>query len=570
MTLRGENRVVVFLILFAAGQVDGQTLIPAECYLDQQGGEINTCKYCHTSNFAGAGNDDIDRQGVFPSPENRFLNMLEPERLDELVPEDGPGDWTAFLAEDNYARVLAERGDAPGMGTGQGRYKYFPDLDPARTDADGFANDGWRAFKWKPTQFGWPKDSGRIQQNWVRMADKFRRNEAGEYDQGIYEQNLELLVQALRGAATRETYFGLGEDEPVVAYQFPLGTEVTHYLYYLNPEQPGMKATRIKEVRWMGKSAARAQEQFDTFGFVSSQEKEFSLTYQEGGPEQAARYGLIYNKDGWDIACFIEDADGSLRPQNQAELTQCIGCHSRRIGAIRDSHWESLQRQLPGDEGWTLQDYQGIVDYYNARLGRAEMAEFFENAHGDASLLPGNPDGSIDFLPDRERAEALNRRYYQIMRTQSFVLGRDPVLENPGFLRDPSTKRLLPEEEQEEWNPELDLGAFDRVPVATAVIEEAGVTLPPGLTLAPNFPNPFNAGTLIRFQLAVAGSVRLTVVDATGRQVRLLADGLRPAGRHEVRWDSRDEGGRRVASGAYFVRLEQGIERQTGKMLRVR
>ena len=569
MPSRGERWVIVLVVLFAVWRVEGQTLIPAECYLDQQGGEINICKYCHTSNFDGAGNDDIDRQGVFPSPDNRFLNMLEPERLDALVSKDGPDDWSIFLAEDNYGQALKERGDVPGLGMGQGRYKYFPDLDPARTGEGGFANDGWRAFKWKPTQFGWPKDSGRIQQNWVRMADEFRRDEAGEYDRGIYERNLELLVQALRGEATRETYYGLAADELVVAHQFPVGTEVTHYLYYLDPEQPGMKATRVKEVRWMGKSVPRESD-IGRFGMALGKEKTFSLAYREGDPDAAAEFGIIYNNDGWDIACFIEDVDGGLRPQNRAELTQCIGCHSRRIGAIRDSHWESLQRKLPGEAGWVLQDYQGIFDYYNAQLDRAEMAEFFENAHGDASLLPGNPDGSIDFLPDRERGMALNRRYYQIVRTQSFVLGRDPVLENPGFLRDPSTERFLPKDEQEEWNPELDLEAFDLVPVATAVRGEAEVAIPSTLILASNFPNPFNASTLIRFHLAAAGPVRLTVVDAAGRQVRLLEDGVRPAGSHDIRWGGRDEVGRRVASGAYFARLEQGEQRQTEKLLLLR
>jgi len=554
-------------MLFAVSQADGQ-LIPPECYLDQQGGAINTCKYCHTSGLAGAGNDDIDRQGAFPSPDNAFLNMLEPERLDALVTEF-PEDWAAFLAEDNYAQALAERGAVPGMGAGQGRYKYFPDLDPAQTSAGGFANDGWRAFKWKPTQFGWPKDSGRIQQNWVRMADKFRRKETGEYDRGIYAQNLDLLVQTLRGEATGEAYFGLAADEPVVAYQFPVGTEVTHYLYYLDPDQPGMKATRVKEVRWMGKSVPRESD-FGRFGMALGREKELSVAYQEGDPDAAAEFGLIYNNDGWDISCFIEDADGSLRPQNRAELTQCIGCHSRRIGAIRDSHWESLQRKLPGEAGWALQDYQGIVDYYNARLGRAEMAEFFENAHGDASLLLGNPDGSIDFLPDRDRAEALNRRYYQIARTQSFVLGRDPVLENPGLFRDPSTSRFLAKEEQEAWNPELDLDHFDLIPGTTAVGGEVDAALPSTLVLAPSFPNPFSTGTLIRFRLAVDGPVRLTVVDAAGRQVRLLADGLRQAGPHEVSWDGRDGVGRQAASGAYFVRLEQEGQQQTGKMLLLR
>ena len=40
-----------------------------------------------------------------------------------------------------------------------------------------------------------------------------------------------------------------------------------------------------------------------------------------------------------------------------------------------------------------------------------------------------------------------------------------------------------------------------------------------------------------------------------GREVRVLQDGPRAAGRHTVRWDGTDGGGRPVASGTYFARL---------------
>ena len=49
--------------------------------------------------------------------------------------------------------------------------------------------------------------------------------------------------------------------------------------------------------------------------------------------------------------------------------------------------------------------------------------------------------------------------------------------------------------------------------------------------------------------------VRLSVVDVLGRETAVLVDGVRPAGRHELRWDGR---GRRGAAptGMYFMRME--------------
>jgi hypothetical protein len=59
--------------------------------------------------------------------------------------------------------------------------------------------------------------------------------------------------------------------------------------------------------------------------------------------------------------------------------------------------------------------------------------------------------------------------------------------------------------------------------------------------------------------------VRLQVFDLLGRRVATLADGEKPAGRHEVSWRSAG-----LASGTYFVRLTAGPEAQTQKIQLVR
>src|SRR5205085_5899947 len=87
---------------------------------------------------------------------------------------------------------------------------------------------------------------------------------------------------------------------------------------------------------------------------------------------------------------------------------------------------------------------------------------------------------------------------------------------------------------------------------ATGVAErEAGLALSAG-------PNPFTQETRVTFTLPSAGLSSLTVLDLQGRRVRALRSGILPAGRQSVAWDGRDEVGRRVPSGLYFVRLETG------------
>lgn len=85
--------------------------------------------------------------------------------------------------------------------------------------------------------------------------------------------------------------------------------------------------------------------------------------------------------------------------------------------------------------------------------------------------------------------------------------------------------------------------------------------LPRALLLAPGRPTPFRSGTTIAYELFSVSSVRLVVYDAQGRSVRRLVDGaVQTPGAYSVPWDGRDEGGRPVAAGVYFYRLESGRE----------
>jgi len=76
--------------------------------------------------------------------------------------------------------------------------------------------------------------------------------------------------------------------------------------------------------------------------------------------------------------------------------------------------------------------------------------------------------------------------------------------------------------------------------------------------LLPNAPNPFNPSTQLRFAVESAGDVSLSVYDARGRLVRDLGTAAYAAGEHAVTWNGRDDRGRAMASGVYFVRLVAG------------
>ena len=92
--------------------------------------------------------------------------------------------------------------------------------------------------------------------------------------------------------------------------------------------------------------------------------------------------------------------------------------------------------------------------------------------------------------------------------------------------------------------------------VGTAVEPIAEGEVPERVELGAAYPNPFTRSTTIRVGLVEAGRVRLAVYDLLGRQVVVLLEGQRSAGRYAVQWDGRDEAGRPVAAGLYLYRLE--------------
>ena len=89
--------------------------------------------------------------------------------------------------------------------------------------------------------------------------------------------------------------------------------------------------------------------------------------------------------------------------------------------------------------------------------------------------------------------------------------------------------------------------------------------------LYPACPNPLATRTSVQFDVGShAGPVVLAVYSITGQLVRRLASEPFDRGRHVVEWDSRDERGRAVSAGVYFVRLEVGDEVRTRKIAVVR
>jgi hypothetical protein len=108
------------------------------------------------------------------------------------------------------------------------------------------------------------------------------------------------------------------------------------------------------------------------------------------------------------------------------------------------------------------------------------------------------------------------------------------------------------------------------------VDEPVPAGIPREYVLMPNYPNPFNPETRIGYGLPEQSEVVIRIYDVTGREIALLAEGLRPAGFHSEVWNGTNRTGQQVASGVYFYVLDaRSVEgnrsvRTSRKMLLVR
>jgi len=122
----------------------------------------------------------------------------------------------------------------------------------------------------------------------------------------------------------------------------------------------------------------------------------------------------------------------------------------------------------------------------------------------------------------------------------------------------------------EYWLEERIAWMDDNIGTLSGAVHNTREPVPEGFDLGRNFPNPFNAGTQIRYGLPGSLPVRIDVRDAAGRQVRCLADRIEGAGEHSISWDGRTDSGSDCPSGVYLLAFHSGSHSRFMKMVLIR
>jgi hypothetical protein len=319
----------------------------------------------------------------------------------------------------------------------------------------------------------------------------------------------------------------------------------------------------------------------------------YSITLHDG-------WNVISNPFELDVAWVAVEAanDGDLPPlwRYTGRFEQTSSFASARTGEafylLNDQGREVLRLPYPAGQeapptaaskapsppALTLTTYQDGRQTSRVRMGASEDATDGRDAY-DRVAPPARfaraslrIDAAGEDTPARQRhlatdvraAEADGHTFSLTLRTESDApveiraAGLDAFEGQQVVLVDPSTAESYDLRTSSSVTLRPDAGTRSlRLLVGSSeyVAAKKEITLPSDLQFLPNYPNPFSDQTTLEYVLPNPASVRLTVYDVLGRQVRVLVDEKQQAGRHTVQWDGRDETGHRMASGVYLARL---------------
>jgi len=95
----------------------------------------------------------------------------------------------------------------------------------------------------------------------------------------------------------------------------------------------------------------------------------------------------------------------------------------------------------------------------------------------------------------------------------------------------------------------------------------APVQTPGSAQLLAAYPNPFNAGTQIQFELDRTRPIQLLIFDQKGHIVKTVMTGLRSQGQYSVQWNGQNDAGNDMPSGVYMVTLITESTRSSQKII---
>jgi hypothetical protein len=115
--------------------------------------------------------------------------------------------------------------------------------------------------------------------------------------------------------------------------------------------------------------------------------------------------------------------------------------------------------------------------------------------------------------------------------------------------------------------------ASDHLPLVFDMVINSGLgvrdgsALPSSIKVYPNYPNPFNPTTQIKYDLPKDSYVNIFIYDVMGKKIKSLFNNNQTSGYHSLRWDATNDIGESVSAGMYIYTIQADEYRATKKMV---
>ena len=164
----------------------------------------------------------------------------------------------------------------------------------------------------------------------------------------------------------------------------------------------------------------------------------------------------------------------------------------------------------------------------------------------------------------------IGKRVFDIYLQGNLVIKGLDIIKEVG--RKTALEKVIDNVEVKDYLLDIHFAAQIERPLLNGIVIESltstdvktGINVPREFKLEQNFPNPFNPGTVINYQLSVASFVTLKVYDVLGDEVAILVNKYQQAGNHNSKFSISNY---QLSSGVYFYTLQMDSYAQTKKML---
>jgi hypothetical protein len=261
-------------------------------------------------------------------------------------------------------------------------------------------------------------------------------------------------------------------------------------------------------------------------------------------------------------SCLIEDVSQPDQVNTGETFTATITI-SDMNAEQNNAHKGVLAILVPDDWSFVSGTYTSPVGF-----GNLELDTSVPPVWGDIDTVIQRPDGMkwINLLTDVGYLHDANLVYEAVVNLQVGQKGGSfPI----GYLVTVNTIDMLKflndqDEDQELAGSDTSMNHMVNV-VGASSVEHQVSNIPEEYNLSQNYPNPFNPSTSFTYSLKQAGDVKIIVYDAAGREVQILTDGFREAGKYVLNFDSSSLNG--LSSGVYYYRIVTRDFSQTKKMV---